>query len=623
MCGISLSIGKPFAHEALALMQHRGPDAKGMKEFSIRGHSIELGHSRLAINDLNSRATQPISWDNERFWLVFNGEVYNFKELRADLEKLGCHFTTTSDSEVLIAALATWKEKALSRIEGMFAFALLDTHQGEILLARDPFGIKPLFFVQTSQGLAFSSEIPPLLHYPGVSRLANSQKVYDYMVFGYTDNDRLTLFTDIQCFPPSHAGRINLNTPAPAKIEFQEYWRPEIQNVLSFDEAALNIQEIFLSNINSHLRSDVPFGLTLSGGIDSTAILAGMRSVGGENLEINSFSFLSSAKKTNEESWIKTAADAFGSKNHTVSIDPTYIEKDIDVLIQLQGEPFGSTSIYAQYKVMQLARMHNIKVLLDGQGADEIFAGYRPFLAARLAEFLQHGKIVKAAKFLTHIGKLPDVSLKKIIFQALSEFLPESTKLPIRKLLGLSPEPLWFNTKWFREQGNIQIMPSRSSTSKSFLHHRLYESLTSNVLPALLRYQDRSSMAFSIEARVPFLTKKLVETAYACPSNYLISEKGVTKSVLRSAMKDLIPKSILDRQDKIGFSTPEEEWLTTLYPWVEKNLKNSDSLLPFFNGAEFIAYFERFLAGTAPYDPKIWRVSNLIRWANIYNVSFS
>jgi asparagine synthase (glutamine-hydrolysing) len=622
MCGIFLSIGKPFANEALPLMHHRGPDARGLKQFDIVGHSIEFGHCRLAINDLNSRANQPISWDNGRFWLVFNGEIYNFQELRSELEKLGCHFTTTSDSEVLVAALAVWKEEALNRIEGMFAFAFLDCLNGELLLARDPFGIKPLFFTKTLQGLVFSSEIPPLLNYPGVKRLANSQKVYDYIIFGHTDRDRGTLFSDIQSFPLAHIGRINLHNPTPLNMELQEYWHPKVQGSLSFEEATLNIREIFLNNIKLHLRGDVPFGLTLSGGIDSTAILAGMRTVGGDDLELNSFSFIAPPSYFNEEAWIKIASDAFGAKSHTIAIDPSNIEKDIDALIQLQGEPFGSTSIYAQYKVMQLAHTHNIKILLDGQGADEIFAGYRPFLAARLAEFLRCGKIIEATKFLTHIAKLTDNSLHKTICQAFGEFLPESAKLPIRKLLGLSPEPIWLNPKWLQEHRNIQNFPARSSNSKDLLHSQLYDCLTSKVLPALLRYQDRNSMAFSIETRVPFLTKKLVEAAYACPSNYLISEKGMTKSIFRTAMQDLIPKAIINRQDKIGFTTPEAEWLTTLSPWIKNNLNNSDSLLPFFNRKDFMVYFKKFLAGTVPYDPKIWRINNLIRWANIYDVSF-
>ena len=624
MCGLSISIGKPFAERALSLMHHRGPDAKNIKAFNINDQLIELGHCRLAINDLNSRATQPMCWDNGRFWLVFNGEIYNFQELRTELEKLGCHFTTASDSEVLLAALVTWKESALERIEGMFAFALLDRANGELFLARDPFGIKPLFFTRTSLGIAFASEIPPLLSYPGVRCLANIQKVYDYILFGQTDGDSPTLFADIQSFPPAHIGRIYLNSPRPLKLHLQEYWRPNLQNALSFEEAALNIREIFLDNIKLHLRGDVPLGATLSGGIDSTAIVAGMRAAGGKNLELNTFSFIAPGTDINEEKWIKIAAHAVGAKSHTISINAPEIILDIENLIRLQGEPFGSTSIYAQFKVMQLAHTAGIKIILDGQGADEIFGGYRPFLAARLADFLKQGKIPQAVRFLWHIAKLPGNSIPKIIFQTLDEFLPDQVRLPTRTMLGLSPEPKWLNTKWFYEQGCQLRLASRSSTPRGFLHDRLYDSLTRTVLPALLRFQDRNSMALSIEARVPFLTKKLVEAAYACPSSYLISQEGVTKSVFRAAMHGIIPQPILNRQDKIGFATPEKHWLTILHPWLKNSLGSYcfSSLIPFFDREEFMSYSERVLDGRSSFDPKIWRIINLIKWAEVHNISF-
>ena len=605
-------------------MQHRGPDAKNIKTFNINDQLIELGHCRLAINDLNSRSIQPMSWDNGRFWLVFNGEIYNFQELRTELEKLGCHFTTTSDSEVLLAALVNWKESALERIEGMFAFAMLDRANGELFLARDPFGIKPLFFTQTPHGLAFASEIPPLLSYPGVRRLANIQKVYDYIVFGQTDGDNQTLFADIQSFPPSHIGRIYLNSSHPLKLHLQEYWRPNLQNPLSFEETALNIREIFLDNIKLHLRGDVTLGATLSGGIDSSAIVAGMRAVGGKNLELNTFSFIAPGTDINEEKWINIAAHAVGAKSHTISINASEIALDIENLIRLQGEPFGSTSIYAQYKVMELAHTVGVKIILDGQGADEIFGGYRPFLAARLADFLKHGKAFEAIKFLWHITKLPGNSIPKIIFQTLEEFLPDKARLPTRTMLGLSPEPKWLNTKWFNEQGCQLKLASRRSTSKGFLHDRLYDSLTCTVLPALLRFQDRNSMAFSIEARVPFLTRKLVETAYACPSNYLISQNGVSKSVFRAAMQGIIPAPILNRQDKIGFATPEKQWLTMLYPWIKNSLNNYcfGSEVPLFNREEFMLFSQRVIEGRDFFDPKIWRITNLIKWAETYNISF-
>lgn len=624
MCGLSVAIGIPFAQQALTLMKHRGPDANQIKRFNINNQSVELGHCRLAINDLSSRAIQPISWDNERFWLVFNGEIYNFLELRTELEKLGCHFKTTSDSEVLLAALVTWKESALARIEGMFAFAMLDCVKGEILFARDPFGIKPLFFTQTIYGLAFASEIPPLLGYPGVRRLANIQKIHHYIIFGQTDVDSETFFADIHSFPPSHIGRIYLNNSSPLKLHLQLYWRPTLQNALNFQDAARNVREIFLDNIKLHLRGDVSLGATLSGGIDSSAIVAGMRMIAGKDLTLNTFSFITPGKAINEEKWINTASNVVGTKSHLISINPSHIVQDIDNLIRLQGEPFGSTSIYAQYKVMQRAHEEGVKIILDGQGADEIFGGYRPFIAARLAGFIKQRKVFQAIKFLWHVSKLPGIFIPKVIFQALDEFLPEPARLLVRTMFGISGEPNWLNTEWFKEQGCKLQLLSRRCTQKGFLHDRLYDSLTRTVLPALLRFQDRNSMAFSIEARVPFLTRKLVEAAYSCPPHYLISEKSITKSVFRAAMEGIVPKPILDRRDKIGFETPEKDWLIALQPWIKNSLNNVNfnSLKPFLNRKQFVAYSQNVLEGSMSFDPKIWRILNLIKWAEIYNISF-
>jgi asparagine synthase (glutamine-hydrolysing) len=602
-------------------MAHRGPDGEGHEAFGVHGTTVELGHLRLAIIDLDPRANQPFLAADGRYAIVFNGEIYNYIELREELLRQGCTFRTQSDTEVLLQAWSTWGERALDRFVGMFAFVLLDRQAGEVVLARDPFGIKPLYLARTRDGWAVSSEIPPLLDCPGVSREGDPQAAYAYAVFGQTDGTRRTLFRDVETFPAAHVARLQLARPG--AWTFKAYWAPQVATRdWTFAEASHELRGAFLQSVALHLRSDVPLGAALSGGIDSSAIVAGMRAVGGDALAIHAFSFVAPGHAVDESAWIRIAAQAAGAHSHLVSASPDELVGDLDRLVDVQGEPFGSTSIYAQYRVMELARQNGIKVMLDGQGSDELFAGYRPYIAARFSEHLAAGRPDKAIGFLQQAATLPGTSPRRIALQGLGALAPEWLVPFGRTLVGKPLVPDWLDQAWLARRG-VVFAPPRSRRG-SALRDRLIESLTATVLPALLRYEDRNSMVWSIESRVPFLTTQLADLAYSCPSTFLISETGETKAVLRAALRGLVPDAILDRRDKIGFATPESAWLDSLKPWAKTILAGDAARrIPFLRLEAVERAFDALLARPVAGEFQGWRWLNLIRWAERFDVVFS
>lgn len=619
MCGVWATVGTRMGSAPLARMAHRGPDGEGFSAYDVSGTTVELGHLRLAIIDLDVRANQPFLSADGRYALVFNGEIYNYLELRRELEGLGCAFRTQSDTEVLLQAWATWQEDCLPRLTGMFAFALLDQVSGELVLARDPFGIKPLYVARTSGGWAVSSEIPPLLECPGVSRVADAASAYGFAVFGATDGSEQTLFRDVRSFPAAHVARLPLGG---GTIEPRRYWAPaRTDRSWSFAEAASAIRASFLDSIRLHLRSDVPVGAALSGGIDSSAVVAGMRAVGGPDLRISSFSFVAPGHDIDESAWIALAADASRAESHAITASANDLAADLDDLVALQGEPFGSTSIYAQYRVMKLAREHGIKVMLDGQGSDELFAGYRPYLASRFAEHLRAGRPDLAIAFLVRASRLPQAGARRIALQGLGALVPRGLVPLARRLAGKPLTPGWLDANWLQARGVHMQAPG--STTGTNVRDRLIDSLTTTVLPALLRYEDRNSMRFSIESRVPFLTTALADLAYACPASYLISDAGETKAVFRAAMRGLVPDAILDRRDKIGFATPETAWLGALRPWAERILSGEAARrIPFLRGEIVSARLKQALAQPVAGDFQVWRWLNLVRWAETFDVVF-
>jgi len=416
---------------------------------------------------------------------------------------------------------------------------------------------------------------------------------------------------------------VDLDTAA--AMEPKRFWDLDLDHraELSFQEAVTRARELFLESIRLHLRSDVPVGAALSGGIDSSAIVSGMRAVE-PKADVHTFSFVTDDPSIGEERFADLAAKSAGATARKVRIEPGELAADLDRLMAAQDEPFGSTSIYAQYRVFRLAAEHKIKVMLDGQGADEMLAGYLGYLPARLGSLIGRGRWLKAYALAGRAARRPGVGGRSMLMaRGLRGLLPGRIQAGGKALLGRPSVPRWLNTGWFADRGVEPAMDARSTRRGEQLRERLYRTLTETSLPMLLRYEDRNSMAWSIESRVPFLTPALAEFHLALPEEYSISPEGVTKHVFREAMRGIVPDAILDRRDKVGFATPEKRWLQELGPWVESVLTPDRlSRIPALDAVAVGREWRAVLAEKRPFDWRVWRWVNVVRWAETMGAEF-
>jgi asparagine synthase (glutamine-hydrolysing) len=621
MCGIAGGWWKETGQldarllRALEKMRYRGPDDSGYELYPAGNSVVALGHTRLSILDLSSAGHQPMLSADKRFSIVFNGEIYNYRELRAELQGLGYSFVSDSDTEVLLAAWTQWGRACLARLAGMFAFVVLDRHAGTLTCVRDAFGIKPFFYAAEGGELYFASEMPALKELlPGKPAL-DWQRAYDYLVHGDYDCGSGTFFEGIRHLLPGHLFIVDLQAGRVGEPE--RWWTPSIveRTDLSFADATELVREQFLQNIRLHLRSDVALGAALSGGIDSSAVVCAMRYVE-PDLPIHTFSYIAAGSEMSEEVWVDRVNAYVDAVPHKISVGSDELVRDLDSMILAQGEPFGSTSIYAQYRVFQLAREAGVTVTLDGQGADEMLAGYNGYPGQRLRSLIEKGRLAEAATFFNEWSKWPGRSRIGGAKRLAAEMTEGWLYAFLRKVNGSDVLPSWINGKPLVERGVISHFPrlrSPQSEAGRRVVAELALSLTQRGLPALLRHGDRNSMRFSVESRVPFLTLDMVNLLLSLPESYLISPKGETKHVFRAAMRGIVPDDVLDRRDKIGFATPEQAWLISMADTVRGWLRE-DLQLPFFNQAEVLREFELIIAGRKPFSWQVWRWINFCRW---------
>lgn len=600
---------------ALHAIHHRGPSDRGLEEFPLCGGQLVFGHARLSIIDLSAAGHQPMHSADGRYVIVFNGEIYNYKELREELKVFGFQFTSDSDTEVLLAAWATWGRDCLTRLVGMFAFVVLDREAATLTCVRDVFGIKPFFYAQECGNFFFASEAPALLALRPVKAQLNWQRAYDYLVHGDYDSGPETFFEGVLNLPPGHMLVVDLAARTLGTSE--RWWSPRIaeRTDLSFEDAAQRVREAFLQSIRLHLRSDVPLGAALSGGVDSSAVVCAMRHVA-PDLPIHTFSYIAPDSDVNEERWADLVNRHVGAISHKVVVMPQELARDLDDMIRVQGEPFGSTSIYAQYRVYRLAKEHGITVTLDGQGADEMLAGYNGYPGPRLRSLLETGHWIQARRFLAAWSRWPGRSRADGLKLAVAEMTDGIVYQALRRLSGRQAVPTWIRSDAL-VQRRVSLRHPRQRPELDVRGRRvmaeLAHSLTRRGLSSLLRHGDRNSMRFSIESRVPFLTLDQAELLLALPEHYLISQGGETKSVFRAAMRGIVPDEILDRRDKIGFQTPEQQWLTSMAGTVREWLQ-TDINVPFLNQPAISREFEDIMAGRRAFSWQVWRWINFIRW---------
>ncbi len=600
---------------SLSKLRKRGPNDQGSEIYRFVNGTVILGHTRLSIIDLSAAGHQPMVSKNGRYSLVFNGEIYNYRELRKELVGLGHVFSSDSDTEVLLAAWEEWHINCLTRFEGMFAFVVYDQQKKTLSCVRDGFGIKPFFYDQRQNRFLFASEQAALLTLREEQPQPDWQRCYDYLVHADYDSQERTFIDGVKHLLPGHWLELDLSSQLLS--EQQCWWRPQTlqSSSLTFTQAAEAVREQFLCNIRLHLRSDVPLGAALSGGIDSSAVVCAMRYVE-PDLPINTFSYIAAASELSEEKWVDRVNQYTGAKAHKVTATNADLSSDLDRMITAQGEPFGSTSIYAQYRVFQLAREQGVTVTLDGQGADELLAGYNGYPGYRLLSLLGQGNFRAAHRFAVNWSRWPGRSYKLALMSLGRIVLPNGLYANARKRLGRDFSPDWLNVDRMSDAG-VQLTEAREPLDQSGRGRRVVEQLADSLqyrgLPALLRHGDRNSMQFSVESRVPFLTMPMANLLLSLPEHYLISNNGETKSIFRAAMRGIVPDDVLDRKDKIGFATPEREWLLGMASTVREWLQASNGV-PFLSRDALLKRFDAVVDGSIPFSWQVWRWVNFVRW---------
>lgn len=564
MCGIAgiiskIKEGSPYPRQVLQrftdAVSHRGPDNGAVIFFDGNllpsqngGFTVGLGHRRLSIIDLSESGNQPMSICDGKYTITYNGEIYNYIELRKELEALGFRFKSTCDTEVLVAAYAKWGIKCLDKFNGMWAFIIVDREKKSIFVSRDRIGIKPLYVWENKEHIIFASEIKQFFELPDFKKKANSESLLLYLATGY-ENTPLTFFEDIKVFPSGSYAEIVMASPS---LSIQKFWNiPESDKSLT-DEVQVRhlIKESFYASIWRHMRSDVPVGLCLSGGLDSSSILVAMREK--NNLsQIFAFSACFDDFKYDERRYMEALLAQNPVHHVTVFPDEKILTKNFDTFLNYHDEPVGSFSIFAQYMLMSAARAAKIPVLLDGQGGDELLSGYWNSYMLLLNSVFRSNKSGLIKRL---VSCLAPGGNKRIFLEAFRSFME------FKRRQTFSLFPFNFKDRLAGILGDNELAKWHiTAQSLSPEEYRKAEIETIH-LPRLLKWEDRNSMAFSIESRIPFLDLEFMKLVLSLPPE-MNMRKGWTKYIFRGGMDSVLPKEICWRKDKVGFDTPQKKWM--------------------------------------------------------------
>ena len=621
MCGIAGYFGtspvdeKRF-DEMVDIIAHRGPSDRGVY---VDGN-LALGHRRLSIIDLSSAGHQPFHY-KDRYVLVFNGEIYNYIEIKKELIGKGYVFNTESDTEVLIAAYDYYGTDCVNHFNGMWAFAIYDKDSGKLFISRDRFGVKPLYYYCQDGVLLLGSEIKQILGMLDSRQKVNRKRLFEYLIRGYSDYTEETMIQNIYQL----RGGCNMYFDL-SKFEYkiEKYYSLEdfAQGYRSFNKAKDDFKEAFDNSVMLRLRSDVPIGYCLSGGLDSSAIVCtANRVVNEKSLDVQQKSISScfTDKRYDEQEYIDEVLNNTDVEGVKIFPKGDDLLSELDDVIWYMDEPFSSTSQYAQWNVFKGAKNNGLTVMLDGQGADEQLAGYTGFYSVIFAEYLRKFRFVSFARELKNYKKLRAsteqyVKSYKIIVEALiSAYLP-------RKLQKLGKLYLFYLRREspFEKQDikdtimGLDLYPANNSRKY------ILDNFKCN-LSMLLRFEDRNSMAFSIESRVPFLDYKLVETAFKMPIEYKINN-GITKRILRESITDL-PEMIRTRYSKLGFVTPEDQWIND-HPEIYRNEleKACEYLGPLVKKEKVLKWYDGIAGSVERMDYTAFRLICAGRWIKIFNL---
>jgi len=604
MCGIAGFWGAPDAAllaTMTARIAHRGPDGEGFFEHPL----ASLGHRRLAIIDPVG-GHQPVGTDDGLVQLTYNGEVYNFRELRAELEPLGHTFHTSCDTEVVLHAYLEWGTDCFARFNGMWALAILDLRDGHgdagraprLVLARDHYGIKPLYYARSGSGrVLFASEAKAVLADPELETAPDRQWLYDYLLHGLHDHQPQTAFAGIRALAAATWAVVDADG-----VHEQTYWTPTLSSDAPADPAEFRAR--FERSVERRLVADVPAGTCLSGGIDSSSIVAMASRLLSEHVpdavslgdRLKTFSIVYDGDPIDEREYMDAvlaevdAEPAFAEPTSERFVD------ELDRLVWHQDEPIVSTGPYAQWCVMRLAQP-KVTVLLNGQGGDELLAGYVPYQYVYLRELLRRRRL---GAFAREAWESRDV-LKPLVKRRLAD---RRRALPIKPLL----RPALYDG----------LEPPKFQRSQDDLKRRLVADLQTFSLPSLLRYEDRNSMAFSMESRLPFLDQELVDWVLQLPSSAIV-DRGWSRAILRDGLRGVLTEKVRTRRWKVGFTTPETRWLRARRAAVQGLFRSPEFCArPYWDAVGLAAAFDRFCAGEVEPSQIFWRAINTEIWLRVF-----
>jgi asparagine synthase (glutamine-hydrolysing) len=599
MCGIN---GFSWGDQKLigAMNQatcNRGPDDEGV----LVDGNVSLGHRRLSIIDLSPAGHQPMCSEDETVWIVYNGEVYNFQEIRSQLESFGHKFKSRTDTEVIIHAYEQWGVKCFDMFNGMWAFCIYDKQRQELILCRDRFAIKPLYYCLQDGKLIFSSMISGILAH-NIKQTPNQKAIMEFLAYNLEHCGKETFFNNIYSLEPGNFLKYDLKTK---KLNIGKWYIPKLRENVSIDD----IRRSFVESVKSQTVADVPIGSCLSGGIDSSSIVCTLDKF--LPYKFYTFSFIAPGHSIDESKYIKEVGRLTKTEQFFTEVSEDDFLNEFPDFVKALEEPVLGLSPYAQYRVMKLAHQQGAKVLLDGQGGDEIFAGYIYYFSYRFFDLLRRGKIL---------------SLGKEMFLYLRNF---KNPMPFG-LFAFMLMPNWLKhglwktivNRWINHELLEQLTGKGADPRWAGLpfDDALKLTLFSTAIPHLLQWEDKSSMRWSIESRVPFLDLHLVENALSLkPEQKLMA--GKTKVIFKEAVKDILPEMISGRKDKIGFGTPVDEFFRKeKIINYSKDIIYSDSFKhrPYWNWSKVEKMFTKHIQQKDNFGREIWKWINVEVWLKTF-----
>ncbi len=655
MCGIfgvlnfdEVNVDFKSLQNSVNIIRHRGPDDEGYAVFNTHKKLCEerygdtsaikkgdyilsqpsgvfnlaFGYRRLSIIDLSVNGHQPFFNDEKNICIIFNGEVYNYIEIREELRGKGYKFRTETDTEVIVNAYIEWGEDCLSRFNGMWGMAIYDMRNNILFCTRDRFGVKPFYYYKDEKIFVFASELKSIIEYfktdSSVLKNINKEIVYDYFVNNFTDHTEDTFIKGIKHLLPSHSIRIQNK-----EFTVKKYFSIDVNKEFGtydkskFESIKKNFSELIFDSVKLRLRSDVAIGTCLSGGLDSSTVVSIINKflTGDKNFDRSqigikqkTFSAVYDDASIDERYFIEEIVKATNCDSHYVFPDKADFTDDVDKFIFQLDEPFGGTSPYAQWNVMRLARQNNVTVLLDGQGADESLGGYEIYFGFLYSNLLKKGNYFQLISELSKNFK-KGLEISHRGFKYYRNLKEKNVKSPAGK---------FYNQDFLNKSTTKNILEYRTTDN---LNQKLYEDLTQYILPSLLRFEDRNSMMFSIESRTPFLDYRIIKLFFETDGVYKIHD-GWSKWILRNSMNNFIPDKIAWRRDKKGFPTPERKWMMRLKDdFVNVVKEDRDTLDQFFDTNLILKDYDLIVSNPDIKSHFLWKIYNFVKWKKMYGVS--